>query len=152
MVWVWMFIEHSVGLHSTHIDKHPFITVFIMVPTLLIFILMMRDKRKNRLSGSMNYLDAFVSGLILTTFITLMAPLSQWVISTFITPDYFEHAIQYTLKKNMMSEIVAREYFKLSNYIKQSVMGALITGIITSVIVSLFLNNAGKTKKLPDHF
>ena len=39
MVLVWMFIEKLAGFHSEHIDKHPIYTNFIIIPTIIIYVL-----------------------------------------------------------------------------------------------------------------
>lgn len=144
MTFVWMFLEKSVGLHSIHIDKHPFYTMFYMIPAILVYVLALKDKKKNFFNGQMNYLQAFISGLILTGIITLLTPLSQYIVSTWITPSYFQHAIAYAIKNTQMDAATAEEYFSLKNYIIQGVMGAPIMGTITTAIVAFFL----RTKKI----
>ncbi|MBP6624570.1 MAG: DUF4199 domain-containing protein [Chitinophagaceae bacterium] len=139
MTLAWMFLEKLVGLHSIHIDKHPFYTMFYMVPAILVYVLALKDKKENFYNGQMNYLQAFISGLILTGIITLLTPLSQYIVSTWITPSYFQHAIAYAIKNTQMDAATAEEYFSLKNYIIQGVMGAPIMGTITTAIVAFFL-------------
>ena len=55
MILVWMFIEKLAGFHSEHIDKHPIYTNFIIIPTIIIYVLALLDKRKNVYNGIMTY-------------------------------------------------------------------------------------------------
>ena len=114
MTFAWMFLEKLVGLHSIHIDKHPVYTMFYMIPAIMVYVLALKDKKKNFYHGNMNYLQSFISGLILTGIITLLTPLSQFVVSTWITPSYFQHAIAYAILHTQMSTAVAEDYFSLN--------------------------------------
>ena len=74
MVLVWMFMEKLTGLHSDHIDKHPIYTNFIFIPTIVIYVLALLDKRKNDYNGIMTYKQGFISGLTITLIVTILSP------------------------------------------------------------------------------
>ncbi|MDX1592394.1 MAG: DUF4199 domain-containing protein [Balneolaceae bacterium] len=137
-ILVWMFLERLAGLHSTHIDKHMIYTNFFAVVAIAIYVLALLDKRKNDYNGVMTYKEGFVSGLIITLIVTLLSPVTQYLISTFITPDYFTNIIDYSVNEGMMTREDAEEHFNLRSYIHQSMIGALVMGIITSAIVAFF--------------
>jgi hypothetical protein len=56
------------------------------------------DKRKNFYNGVMTYKQGFITGLIITAIVTIFSPLTQWIISNVITPDYFKNVIQYSVE------------------------------------------------------
>lgn len=76
MTLLWMVLERLLGLHSTHIDKHPIFTNFIAIPAIAIFVFALRDKRKSFYGGTMTYMQGFISGLIITLIVSVMSPLT----------------------------------------------------------------------------
>ncbi|MBZ0241704.1 MAG: DUF4199 domain-containing protein [Bacteroidales bacterium] len=135
----WMLLERLSGLHGQHIDKHAFYTNFFAVPAILVYVFALRDKRNNFYEGIISYKQAFISGLFITLFVTLLNPLSQYIISTIISPDYFANAIAYAVDAGKMTPTEAREYFKLTSYIIQGFIGVPVMGMMTAAIVALLI-------------
>ncbi len=133
----WMAMERLLGLHSTHIDNHETYTNLYAVPSVVIYILALREKR-SYYNGIMSYGQAFKSGLIMTAFITLLSPVSQYITSVYITPHFFENAINYAVSNGILTQEAAIAEFNLNNYLMYSVIGAPVMGIITTAIVSIF--------------
>jgi hypothetical protein len=149
MTLLWMLLERLAGLHSTHIDKHVIFTNFIAIPAITIYVFALLDKRKNYYTGTMTYLQGLVSGLIISLIITIISPLTQYITSTIITPDYFDNIIQYSVKNGILSQEDAEANFNLQTYIIQGLIGAPVLGIITSAIVAIFTRkklNSSKDK------
>jgi hypothetical protein len=141
---LWMLLEKLVGLHSTHIDKHMYLTNLFAIPAIILMVLTLKDKKKNFYAGKMTYKQGLISGIILSVFIALLSPLTQWITSTIITPEYFPNVIAYSVEIGYHKSIEdAEAYFNLKNYIVQSTIGALIMGIITTAIAMIFI----RTKK-----
>lgn len=134
----WMLLERLAGLHSTHIDKHMIYTNFFAIPAIAIYVIALLDKRKNDYGGTMTYKQGFISGLIITAFVTILSPLTQYIISTVITPDYFPNIIEYSVSEEMMTREEAEAYFSLGSYIQQSLIAAPVMGIVTTAIVAFF--------------
>ena len=137
---VWMVLEKLVGLHDTHIDKHMYITNLFAIPAILIFVLALREKKKKDFNGQMSYKQGFISGLIITLIVTILSPLTQWIISTIITPEYFPNVIAHSVETGFHSSLEEAEaYFNLKNYIVQSTIGAFVMGIVTTAVVVIFV-------------
>ena len=83
---VWMVLEKLVGLHSQHIDKHMIYTNFFAIPAIIIYVLALRDKRKNFYEGVMTYKQGFIAGIIITVIVAALSPLTQYITSIYITP------------------------------------------------------------------
>lgn len=135
---VWILLEKLTGLHNEHIDKHPIYTNFVAIPAIAIYVFALLDKRKNFYNGVMTYMQGFVTGLIITAIVTVLSPLTQYISSTVITPDYFSNVIEYSVSKGLMTQEAAENMFNLKSYILQATLGALIMGILTSAIVAIF--------------
>jgi hypothetical protein len=138
MMLLWMVLEKLLGLHNTHIDKHYIFTNFVAVPAITIYVFALLDKRKNFYNGVMSYKQGFVSGLIITLIVTILSPLTQYITSAVITPDYFKNIIEYSVKENKMSREDAESYFNLSSYIIQTIIFTPVMGVITTAIVAIF--------------
>ncbi len=98
MTLVWMLMERMAGFHDTHIDKHPIVTNLIAIPAILLYVLALRDKKMHAYNGVMTYKQGFMAGLIMTAVITLFVPLTQYITSAVITPDYFDNMIAYSVE------------------------------------------------------
>lgn len=139
---LWMVLEKLCGLHSTHIDKHQYLTMLFMIPAIWIYVLALKDKKKNYYNGVMNFRQGLLASMIITLIVTIFSPLTQWIISTIITPEYFPNVIEYSLKTGYhKTRAEAEAYFSLENYMIQSTIGAIMMGTVTSLIVAFFVKS-----------
>ncbi|PKL85713.1 MAG: DUF4199 domain-containing protein [Ignavibacteriae bacterium HGW-Ignavibacteriae-1] len=145
MVLLWMTMEVLLGLHGEHIDLHMVTTMFFLVPMIILYIYALLDKKKNYYAGTMNYMQGFVTGVILTVIIALISPLTQYITSEFITPDFFANAKEYATSTDKMTQEQAQSHFNLSNYMIQGFFGSLIVGIVFSAIIAIFTRSKAKT-------
>ncbi len=144
MSLLWMFFEKAMGWHSVRIEDQAIYTNLFAIPAILVYVLAFQDKRK-RDAGPMQWKHGFFFGLGMTIVITLFSPLSQWIVSELISPEYFPNVINYVVSQGEMTQEAAEDYFSLSNYIVQSTVFALLMGIVTSAVVALFIR-----KKTPE--
>ena len=136
---LWMLLEKLVGLHDKHIDKHQYLTMLYSVIAIAVYVFALLDKRKNYYHGVMSYRQGFVTGLIITVIVTLFSPITQWIISSIITPDYFRNVIEFSLKSGYYKSLAEAEaQFNLKNYMLMSTLSAFVMGVITTAIVAIF--------------
>ncbi|TAH25126.1 MAG: DUF4199 domain-containing protein [Cytophagales bacterium] len=140
----WMWLEKITGLHDELIHQHAIFTNFILIPAVLIYVLGIKEKKAKFYTNTMTYKQGLATGFIITLFVSLLAPLTQYLIASLITPDYFENVIDYAVKINKMTISEAEAHFNLKNYILQSSLGSLFLGIIITLIVSYFLKSNNK--------
>ncbi|MEX2595357.1 MAG: DUF4199 domain-containing protein [Salibacteraceae bacterium] len=142
MSLLWMVLEKLVGLHSTHIDKHMYLTNLFAIPAIVVYVFALIDKKKKDYNGYISYKQAFVSGLIITSIVTVLSPITQWIISEVITPEYFSNVIRYSVETGYHESLEEAEaFFNLKNYIFQSVIGSFVMGIVTTAIVAVFVRS-----------
>lgn len=134
---LWMMMEKALGWHDEHIDKHSIYTMFFVIPAFIMITLALLDKRKKFYHGRMNYTQGLVSGIIVSVIVAILSPLAQYIISNFISPDFFNNLIDYTVSTGQMTEEKAQKFFNLKSYMWQSAVGALVMGIITSAIAAV---------------
>jgi len=134
---LWMTMEKLLGWHDEHIDKHAFYTNIIMAPAIIIFYMALKDKRDHDYGGSMTWKQGFISGLIVSVVVTILTPLSQYIVQNIITPDYFANAIAYAVESGHSTQQDAEAYFNGTSYMWQAVVGALVMGAVTAALVAL---------------
>lgn len=143
MSLVWMLLERLTGLHDENIDQHAIYTNLIAIPAILIYYFAIKEKRDRFYKGQISFKQGFKSGLIISIIVTLITPLSLYISTKFISPEYFTNAVEYSVKNKLMVRNEALAYFNYKNYLVLSLMSALVMGIITSLIISFII----KTRK-----
>ena len=136
---LWMVLEKAVGLHDVHIDKHMIYTNFFAIPAILMYVLGLREKREKFYEGEISWMQAFIAGILISMVVTILSPLSQWITSEIITPDYFTNIIEYSVSQNTMTREDAEKMFNLVSYVKMNFLFSLGMGIVTSAVVALFI-------------
>lgn len=117
MTLVWMLAEKLTGLHDAYIDYHMYLTNLFILPSILFMVLALKEKKKKFYDNKMSYSQGFLSGLIITLIITLFSPLTQWIISYVITPEFFTNVIKRSVELGYYSNIAeAEKVFNYSSY------------------------------------
>ena len=144
MTLIWMIGEKLLGYHSEKIDQHEVITNFIAIPAIAVYVFALLDKKKNFYKGQMNYLQGFISGIIISVIVAAISPLTQYLTSVVISPEYFPNIIKYAVDNGKATQAEAISYFNLKSYIIYGVIGALGMGAVTSAIVAIFVKSKNK--------
>lgn len=138
---LWMVLEKAVGLHDQYLDQQKYLTNLFAIPAVLVYVWALREKKQKFFQGQMRFKQGLISGLILTAFIALLAPLVQYITSVYITPGYFDAVIKRTVELKELTQAEAEAQFNLKNYLIFSVVGALGMGVLTSAVVAFFLRS-----------
>lgn len=141
---LWMLLEKISGLHDEYLDYHLYLTNLFAIPAIIVMVLALKDKKKNFYSGQMSYKQGLVSGIILSVFIAAISPLTQWITSFVITPEYFPNVIKRSVELGYYTTAEAKAQFNYQNYALQGAIGALVMGVITTAIAMIFIRS--KTK------
>lgn len=135
---LWMYLEKGLGWHDENIAVHAIYTNIFAIVAIILYVFALLDKRKNFYNGKMTWTQGFISGIIISVVVAILSPLAQYLTHEFITPDYFENAIEYSVESGNSREN-AEAYFNLGSYILQSFFFALTVGTVTAAIVALFV-------------
>src|SRR5690606_2451396 len=137
-----MLLEKLLGLHGKNIDHHLYLTNLFHIPAIWVLVMALKDKKKNFHSGTMSYGQGLVSGIVLSIFIDLLAPLVQWLISYVISPEYFPNVIKRSVELGYFKTTAEAEAnFNYGNYAIKSTVFILIFGILTSAIAMIFIRS-----------
>jgi hypothetical protein len=141
-----MVLEKVTGLHDQYIDYHLYLTNLFAIPAILVMVLALKDVKKSFYSRQMTYRQGLISGVIISLIIALISPLTQWIISYVITPEYFPNVIKRSVELGYFKTTAEAEAnFNYPNYAKQSAIGALIMGIVTTAIAMIFIKSKNRT-------
>jgi len=138
---IWMYIEKSLGWHSTAIFKHQIFTNLIIIPLLFIVILTfgLREKRKTKYSYSMTWEQGLISGGVISVIICILTPLLQYNFAEVISPEYFDLAAKQLSERGGTSLKSAHDVYNLKANIIDAVVFNLAMGIVTSAIIAAIL-------------
>jgi len=141
---LWMVLEKLCGLHGKYIDYHLYLTNLFAIPAIVVMVMALKDKKKSFYGGQMNYKQGLISGIILSAVIALISPLTQWITSYVITPEYFPNVIKRSVELGYFKTTAEAEAnFNYQNYAVQGAIGALVMGLLTTAIAMIFI----RTKK-----
>ncbi len=144
MSLLWMLLEKLTGLHGKFIDYHLYLTNLFAIPAIWFMVLALKDKKINFYNGNMTYKQGLISGIILSAFIALLSPLTQWITSYVITPEYFPNVIKRSVEIGYYKTTAEAEAnFNYKNYAINSTLFAFVFGVITTAIAMIFI----RTKK-----
>jgi hypothetical protein len=139
---LWMVLEKVSGLHDEYIDYHLYLTNLFAIPAITMMVLALKEKKAKFYQGTMTYKQGLISGLILSILIAGISPLTQYITTFFITPEYFATVIKRSVELGYYPTIEeAKANFNYENYAIQGAIGALVMGIITTAIAMLFLRS-----------
>lgn len=139
---LWMLLEKLAGLHGKYIDYHLYLTNIFAIPAIWIMVMALKDKKKNAYNGYMTYGQGLVSGIILSVIIALISPLTQWVTSYVITPEYFPNVIKRSVELGYFKTTAeAQANFNFKNYAVQGMIGAVMMGIVTTAVTMIFIRS-----------
>tara|TARA_B100000378_G_C18043838_1_gene411395 strand:+ start:425 stop:904 length:480 start_codon:yes stop_codon:yes gene_type:complete len=138
---LWMFLEKQLGWHDELIAKQAIYTNFFGIIAIIVYVLAIRDKKKNFYQGDMTWTQGFISGMVVSIVVAILSPLAQYISLEVISPEYFPNVIDYAVENGKMTRENAEAYFNLKSYIIQSFFFSLVVGIVTSAIIALFLRS-----------
>lgn len=138
----WMLFEKTLGWHDEKIADHYWLTLLFMPFAILMYILVMREKRRRHYDGKMTWTQGFLTGVKMAVFVALLSPIAQYITHNYITPEYFNNVSTYSVTNDLMSIEEANEEFNINSYLFKSFIGALGGGLVVSAIVAIFMKRS----------
>lgn len=142
---LWMLMEKLSGLHGRYIDYHLYLTNLFYIPAIYVLVLALKDKKKHFYNGQMTYVQGLISGILLSVLVALISPLTQWITTYIITPEYFPNVIKRSVELGYYKTIAEAEAnFNYINYAKQGAIGMLFMVILNTAIAMIFIKTKNK--------
>lgn len=143
MTWVWAAIERLCGLHDEHIAKVRFYTNFFIIPLILLYLVALVNKRRVDYNGRITFRQGFRTGLVITLLLTVLSPVTQYVITTIVSPHFFPNAIALVVSQGILQEDAARDFFSLGNYIRHTMLTTPLIGMLVTLFVAIITPKIG---------
>jgi len=140
---VWVYIEKSLGFHDELSYIHPVISLVLIVPIGICIYFSLRQKKRSYYSGNITWQKAFISGAFLSLLIAALSIGTVYVMTQYISPDFFETAIELSVQNGANEEFV-KQSFNLNAYIKDTMMFYLASGVMISAILALVIKSKSK--------
>lgn len=141
---IWMLLEKMSGLHDKYIDYHLYLTNLFAIPAIWMMVLALKEKKKFY-NNHISYKQGLLSGIVLSVFIALLSPLTQWVTTFVITPEYFPNVIKRTVETGYFKTTAeATANFNYENYAIQGAIAAFVMGVVTTAIAMIFIRTKNR--------
>jgi hypothetical protein len=142
---IWMLGEKLSGLHSTYLDYHMYLTNLFAIPAIWTMVLALKDKKVNFYNGNISYQQGLISGILLSAIIAALSPVTQWITSYVISPEYFPNVIKRSVEIGYFKTTAEAEAnFNYESYAIQGAIGAFVMGLITTAIAMIFIRTRNK--------
>lgn len=144
---IWMLLEKLSGLHGKYIDYHLYLTNLFAIPAIWMMVLALKEKKKNFYNNNISYKQGLLSGIVLSLFIALLSPLTQWITSYVITPEYFPNVIKRSVEIGYYKTTAEAEAnFNYTNYAQQGAIFSFLIGVLTTAIAMVFVRTKNKAQ------
>jgi hypothetical protein len=140
---LWLVFEYILGFHQELIEYHAWFTNLFMLPAVFIMFKGINARRK-QLGGHIRFGQAFQSGFFITLIVAMLSPALQVVFHKFINPDFFSAFREYSVNQEGVSAEQAAANFNLKSYAIQSLIGSIIAGTVTSLIIAAIISFRNK--------
>lgn len=132
---LWLAGERLLGLHDEWIAWHAGLTNLFFFPAVTMMYLAIRERRR-ALGGQIRFLAAMVSGTIVSLVVALLSPLAQFIGHRWISPHFFARASVHAVSTGKLTIEQADRYFNLSSYMLQASLGAIVAGLLTTLVLA----------------
>lgn len=135
---IWIYVEKYLGLHDEYVDFQSIVSLVMILPLCFVIYMALKQKKKDYYKGEMTWQKAFVSGALLSLLIAGLSPGPIYVMSEFVSPDFFEIAKSKAIN-NGLPEDFASQLYNLDAYIKSAIMFYLAFGIMIAAVLGLIV-------------
>ncbi len=135
----WILFEKTMEWYSEDFESFWWLTILFLPFAILMFLLALREKRRRVFGGEMTWLQGFTSGLIISVFVALLSPLTEYIAYNFFTPDNFNTIAESSVTNDLMSRTKMNDLLKINNYRWQSAFGLFGFGVLISMIAAIFV-------------
>lgn len=135
----WILLENTLAWHEDGIENFWWLSLIFSPFAILMYLLALRQKRRSVYYGEMTWSQGFRTGVILSFLIALISPLTQYIIHSFFTQEYFNTLLEFSITNNLLTHSKLNAFLNIDNYLWQASLGVLCLGIITSAVTAIFV-------------
>lgn len=143
---IWMFFEKYLGYHAENIRYNVLFSLLFNIVLVIIYILALKEKKKDFYQNNITWKQAFFTGLILCVMITFFFPLIQYITYFQVSPNYFKLLLDQIVIHNNMTMEEAMKNFSFDIYLRQGASSNLSLGVVVSAIISYYIQTKPGTE------
>ncbi len=137
----WMTLEKKLGYHDTNIKWQPVFNLLYVFPTFILYLLALLEKKKKYYQDQMSWKQGIISAIIISFIIVFFSPVTQFIIHEFISPNFLENTINYTVISKKLTLAEAKEYTTLTSSIWKNISDGLSFGVVIGAIVAYLIQS-----------
>ncbi len=141
----WMVFEKEMGWHDVNISQQPLYSLLFSFIGIIIYYFALQEKKNVSYNTNIHWKEAFVSGAIMTVFITVLSIPVFYLTVNVISPTFFSNMINYAVASKVYTLEQAESYFNTQSYLLQIVGGSLSMGIVTSAVIAYIIQTKKKS-------
>ncbi len=134
---LWLYAEKAFGWHDEKVAYYSLYSLLLSLPLIAVIYLCIREKNEKVYEDKIDWRKAFISGAICSGIIAGFSPVPVFVLSEFVTPEFFDNAITYSVSKGT-NQASAESLYNVGSFTRQAMFGNLATGVFWSAIIALF--------------
>ena len=137
----WMTLEKEMGYHDINIKWQPVFNLLFIFPTFILYVLALLEKKKKYYQDQMSWKQGIISAIIISFIIVFFSPVTQFIIHEFISPNFLENTINYTVISKKLTLAEAKEYTTLTSSIWKNISDGLSFGVVIGAIVAYLIQS-----------
>jgi hypothetical protein len=142
----WNCFEYAIGLHTTRIELHQYVTfVFVVFPVVIMWKALVH-RRDVIQGGTVTWGQGIASGVVLSLVPCAFGAPQMYVFTKFVNPGFFAAMSEYAVKTGQATPEEAAAYFNLKSYAIQASIFPLAAGLVTAVILTAIARRKNKAK------
>lgn len=131
---VWLFFERFLGFHSEKALQEPIFNLLFVLIFFVLFLLALRNKKREVFKNEVTWKESFASGLVLTLLVAVTSTFVMIIVFTYVSPNFFETAVSLSKNKE-----IAETNYNLPVFIKNNIFDKLSFGVVFTTIISYFI-------------
>ena len=135
----WMTLEKELGFNDEKIKWQPLFNLLYIFPTFLVYYLALREKKIKFYQQNMNWKQGLISAIVISFIIVFFSPITQFITHEFISPNFLDNTINYSVSRKKLTLAEAKEYTTLTSSIWKNISDGLSFGVVIGAIVAYLL-------------
>lgn len=140
-IFLWIILMFLTGFHDQHIKYQGLMgLISFAFPAIGIWWALIY-KRDKQFSGNITFVQAFMSGILISIFTSVVSVLLMWLYITIINPSFFRAQIEYE-RQRILTQVAEEQQ---PNYISEvaehfTSFNFLLSNFVISTVVCLFIS------------
>lgn len=151
-ICIWIFLEFLLGFHTVNMDWGQYSIYFVLIIPIITTYLGIKEKRDNQNGGIISFGGGIKTGLMISLIAAVITALFIIIYFNYINPGFFERGIAFQKEKLILKGKTGKEIgkelkniratFSFINQLLFGIIGTVGTGLIISIVLSLFLKKS----------